>query len=509
MIDVPLVEPLRGLRRRTLRSRTLVDTLLARIDRHNPRLNMVLLRRDEALRAEADEADARLDRGDARGPLDGLPVSIKDSLDTSGIRTTAGCLHRASRVPDEDATTVHRLRSAGALVLLKSSLPELAFGLETANLFIGRTRNPWAPSRTVGGSSGGEAALIASGCSFLGLGSDFAGSLRLPAHFCGIASLKPTPGALPNAGHPPPIPDFMQPMAVIGPLARTAADLAVGWAALRQDRPLLDGLLERSAEVLEPPPSVIHLALRDDRHLSAPCREALDLAASTLARLGHRVERCEVPALLEAERLWEHLVVQDGGAGLRQLTDDGQPLNLWLELLRNLFGRGRRHADLLTVRLLASRWRALPPDEVRGRRAALLEQLEPYVAPGHALLMPVTPGVAHRAFNRSALLGVSRYVRGANVFGLPALTLPVRRGRPGVMPVGVQLMGGASLELDLLRLGAQLEAALDRSSGSQALPGQGWTGRTKRPGSIGRTPAEEGELTAGGRSSATGRELSR
>jgi amidase len=177
-----------------------VEAHLQRIADVNPRLNAVVQLPAEAARAQAHAADAALARGEIHGPLHGVPVTIKDAFDTAGIISTAGTLGRAGFIPRQDATAVARLRAAGAIVLGKTNLPELSMACESHNLIYGRTNNPYDLARTPGGSSGGEAAIIAACGSPLGLGTDAGGSLRVPSHFCDIATIKPTRGRVPMIG---------------------------------------------------------------------------------------------------------------------------------------------------------------------------------------------------------------------------------------------------------------------------------------------------------------------
>ena len=170
-----------------------------------------------------------LARGQRLGPLHGVPVTFKDTLDTAGVRTTAGSLLFAERAPSRDATVVARLRAAGAIPLAKTNVPEFALWWETDNRVFGLTRNPWNPERTAGGSSGGEAAAIATGLSPLGIGSDLGGSIRQPAHYCGVVGLKPTHGLVPFRGHwPATLLGFNH----VGPIARSVADISLALSVL-------------------------------------------------------------------------------------------------------------------------------------------------------------------------------------------------------------------------------------------------------------------------------------
>jgi amidase len=218
----------RAIRAKEISSVEVVQAFLERIAAVNPALNAVVQLRAEAALAEARAADAALAHGQIMGPLHGVPMTIKDSLDTAGVITTGGTTGRATYVPAQDATVVARLRAAGAILLGKTNTPELTLWGETDNLVYGRTNNPYDLTRTPGGSSGGAAAIIAAGGSPLDIGSDTRGSIRLPAHFTGIAGIKPTSGRVPRTGHIVPWGlGAVDALTQLGPLARYVEDLVL------------------------------------------------------------------------------------------------------------------------------------------------------------------------------------------------------------------------------------------------------------------------------------------
>src|ERR1051326_2404981 len=226
-----LAQMVAQIRSRRLSPVELVEAHLRQIEKHNPQLNAFV----RVLGTEAMDAAKRAEdrpAGDARGPLDGIPVTIKDSFDMEGLPTTCGSRFFAHLRAANDATAVQRLRAAGAIPIGKTNCPEFLANYETDNHVVGRTNNPWNAERTPGGSSGGESAAIASFCSAGGIGSDGGGSVRVPAHFCGIAGLKPTPGRVSAAGHFPVICHPGGLLGVAGPMARTAQDLRLMFAAL-------------------------------------------------------------------------------------------------------------------------------------------------------------------------------------------------------------------------------------------------------------------------------------
>src|SRR5215470_15215847 len=216
-----------ALRAKQISSIELLDCYLGRIEELNPGLGAVVTLDADRARREAAEADRRLARGAEAGPLHGLPVTVKDCLETAGLRTTCGAPELAGYVPERDAEAVGRLRSAGAIVMSKTNLPAWASDCQSYNELFGTTNNPWDATRTPGGSSGGAAAAVAAGLSALELGSDLGGSLRIPAAWCGVYTLKPSYGIVPVQGHIPPPPGTPGEVdiGVVGPLARSAADL--------------------------------------------------------------------------------------------------------------------------------------------------------------------------------------------------------------------------------------------------------------------------------------------
>ncbi len=315
----------RAIRSKQLSSREAVEACLARIERVNPALNAVVaLRADEALR-DADAADAASAHGDTLGPLHGVPITIKDSFDTAGLVTTWGTPGRKGFVPDADATAVARLRAAGAIVVGKTNTPEFTFGFETVNPVYGRTNNPYDLTRTPGGSSGGAAAIIAAGGVPLDIGSDTGGSIRLPAHFCGVAGIRPTPGRVSRAGHAIGPGTATDALTTIGPLARRVADLALVL-------PLLvgpDGRDPFLAPVALGDPAIVPLAglrvaLFVDNgisHADGPVEATVRATAAVLSAAGARVVEYRPPTVTRALPLFMQVILLDGGLGIRRLLE--------------------------------------------------------------------------------------------------------------------------------------------------------------------------------------------
>jgi Asp-tRNA(Asn)/Glu-tRNA(Gln) amidotransferase A subunit family amidase len=220
-----IAEVARNIQTKEISPCEIVDAHLERIQKLQPILNAFVHVDEQGARRQARVAEASVLQGDALGTLQGVPISIKSCIDVAGWPCPAGSRLRADYVACEDAVLVSRLRAAGAILIGNTNVPEFLMAYETDNALFGKTSNPWELSRSAGGSSGGEAAAIASGCSMGGVGSDGGGSVRVPAHFCGISGLKPTPGRIPGTGHFPRGAGAFSWLGVVGPMARTVADV--------------------------------------------------------------------------------------------------------------------------------------------------------------------------------------------------------------------------------------------------------------------------------------------
>jgi amidase len=227
-------ELVESIRNHKISSRELLDHYLARVEKLNPQLNAIVTLDTDRARKRADAADAALAHGENWGPLHGLPITVKDTIETAGIRTTAGAPVLSRHVPATDAVSVARLLAAGAVIFGKTNTPIFAGDGQSYNEIFGTTNNPWDVTRSPGGSSGGAAAAIAAGLTGLELGSDIGGSIRGPAHVCGVYGLKPTHGIIPLRGHIPGPPGSLgeTDIGVVGPIARTASDLDLALGVL-------------------------------------------------------------------------------------------------------------------------------------------------------------------------------------------------------------------------------------------------------------------------------------
>jgi len=440
-----------AVRKRDISPVELTEAHLKQIERHNPQLNAFVVVLAEQARRRARELEGL----PANGPLHGVPVTVKDSFDVAGLPTYCGSRLRLQHRATSDSTAAARLKAAGAVIVGKTNCPEFLMNYETDNGITGRTNNPWDLSRTPGGSSGGESAAISSFCSAGGVGSDGGGSVRVPAHFCGIAGLTPTPGRCPATGHYPEIAHPGGLLGVGGPMARTAADVRLLFQVLAGHDPLdpfsapvafrepkLDGL---RAGVMEQVPGV---------GVDGAIRDAVRTAAAKLEEIGVPVESYEAPILGRALELWEFFFVRLSSTVMREILEEmadqlhWSGRELWDGIADQPEPSGRDVLENLVTR-----------DKLRNR---LLRDMERY----RVLLWPAC-GIAafrHRERRWETAGGSIDYLQAmmpaapANALGLPAMTIPFGKTAAG-LPVGIQLIGRPWEEELLLEAAVRLEEA--------------------------------------------------
>ncbi len=448
-----LVRMAEGVRNRQISPIELIQAHLAQIEHQNPRLNAFIeIYADEALDA-ARRAEDALARRQPLGPLHGVPVTIKDSFDIAGRVTACGSRLRAAETASADAVAVARLRRAGAIILGKTSCPEFLMNYETDNHLIGRTNNPWDLDRTPGGSSGGESAAIASFCSPGGMGSDGGGSIREPAHFCGIAGLKPTPGRVPAAGHWPPIAHPGGLMGVGGPMARTAADVKLLFQAVEGFHPADPFCHPGPAP--EPPALPVAVAVMEQFAVipvMPEMRAAVHKAASLLAQMGYPVSGFDCAPIQSAHDLWRFLFVNVNAPAIRALIDgrEAQCHRLGLELIDSVKDQPAPSALDLTTALAAR-------DAMRGRLVEWFLDTPVILAP--ACGVTAFPH-GQRRFTvdgrEFGLLDAMAPLTFVNLLGLPSISIPMLLTPEG-LPAGIQLIGAPWSEDLLLELAIRLE----------------------------------------------------
>ncbi len=443
----------------------LAETHVGQIERLNPKLNAFAHFDADRVRSQARHLDAQQQQ---RGPLHGLPVTIKSSIATAGYRCEIGSMLREGAVPAEDAVVVARLREAGALILGTTNCPEFLMAYETANLLHGATRNPWDLEHTPGGSSGGESAAIAAGMSAAGLGSDSGGSVRVPAHFTGICSLKPTPGRIPGRGHLPPCVGPFSILGAIGPMARAIGDVALLFAALSGHDPL--DPVSSPVELRAPSPDELRTraigVFEDDGLIpvTPETRAAVNNAARALRDAGFRVEPFRPRMLEPLRKLWWKFFVQCGAMFYEPEIRNkrGKLSPIFSEFLEIAETAGPLNAtDLLNA------WA-----EMDLLRAKTLAEMAEYPV----LLCPVASIPAFRPNERAWTIGgrtveyldAMRFTQWFNTLACPAAVVPVGVSPEG-LPIGVQIAARPFEDEIALGVAAIVDAAFGYRPPAMAL----------------------------------------
>jgi amidase len=452
-----LVAMLKG---REMSAVELVDTFIERIESKNRGLNAVVTLVEERAAREAEESDKRLGgKGEIR-PLEGLPVTIKDSIITEGVRSTWGTKMFEHHVAAADSATVARLRAAGAIVIAKTNTPELTMDYDCDNPLFGPTNNPWDHSRVPGGSSGGEAAALAAGLSPLGMGSDYGGSIRVPAHFCGVAGLKPSWGTIPGSGHMSPGPAAPPPvahMATIGPMARFVDDLTLAYNIVRGPHPSTP----YTVPTLEARPETVDIKKLRCAVFTAACdvkvdtdiRAAVERAAKALQKLGVPVDEVK-PPVDDGPVIWWEYAMADGN-----------------KLLMELFGK---HLETMRDRMKQTLVAAPPAEKsaadffrIAFRRDAWRVQLAEFMEKYPIIIGPpfCSSAFKHGAFDvdvdgaSESLYRANWPVLWGNCAGLPGVVVPTGLDRHK-LPIGVQINGRAFGEEAVLAIARAVEKEL-------------------------------------------------
>ncbi|WP_407169667.1 amidase [Bradyrhizobium sp. ORS 111] len=447
----------RRISERQLSSTEVVDAHLARIDAVNPALNAVVHVLADQARATAALADRRLAAGEKVGPLHGVPFTVKENIDMAGLPTTWGVPALAQAVVPMDAPVVERMRAAGAIPIGRTNLPDMALRIHTVSSLHGLTRNPWHPERTAGGSSGGDAAALASGMTPIGLGNDIGGSLRNPANACGIASIRPSAGRVPDADCGPIDGSLLavQLMNVQGPMARRVADVRLALRILMGAHPRdpwsIDAPFEGPAA-----PRPIRVAVlpeplggRTDPVIAATVRRA----AEALADAGYAVAEIAPPRYEQAIECWSRLIMGDLVSVLAPVSQMMGPdamtflqsfqalvppladTTAWSNLMVERHGIGRAWSSFMAdwPLLLSPTWTQLPfehgADSATAAGAATAKEL----------MRPVVP---------------------ANLLGLPSACVPAGRDEATGLPIGVLITGRRFREDQCLEAAEAIEARL-------------------------------------------------
>ena len=462
LLTQPAVDLLALLSANKLSAMELVDLHIARIEQLNPLLNAIVDFDPGRIRQQARALEeSAANQTTPRGPLHGLPLTIKSSISVADYHCETGSLLNKGRRPTDDAEAVKRLRNAGAIILGTTNCPEFLMAYETDNRLYGRTSNPWDLKRTAGGSSGGESAAIAAGLSACGLGSDGGGSVRTPAHFTGICALKPTPGRIPTAGH---LPDNTGPFALlgtVGPMARTIADVTLLFH-------VLSGALD--IDPIGAPVHVLPLSRESIKQtrigyfeddgivpVTAETRHAVQDAVHSLRRHGFHVEPFRPQSLERARQLWYTFFVRCGAMLLEPATS-GRESDLSPTFL-DFLSIAHAHPPLTGDQMLAA-W-----CETDLLRSQLLTEMRDFPI----LLSPVCsiPAFLHGerewtlqdstgAPHALDYLDAMRFTQWFSLLGSPAAVVPVGRSSEG-LPIGIQLAGRPFADELVLSIAAALE----------------------------------------------------
>jgi Asp-tRNA(Asn)/Glu-tRNA(Gln) amidotransferase A subunit family amidase len=460
--DLSLAEIAEKVREKVISPREVVESHLSRAAELHPQLNAFVHIDEAGARAQAEDAEAVALNGGSLGPLHGVPITVKSCIDVAGWQCAAGSLLRKDNEPKSDAVLVQRLRKAGAILLGNTNTPEYLMAYETDNRLSGKTSNPWNTDYSSGGSSGGEAAAIASGCSAGGVGSDGGGSIRVPAHFCGICGLKPTPGRIPSNGHYPASNSAFGWLGVVGPMARTVGDLKILFEVL--SRP-------DSGDALSSPVHIPELAMPLSRASSKKVRIGI-LEGDALGSVTPETQ-------LDVRQAAQLLAYQGFILQPFRLNNLGRVLELWWfffgTVISELFaGEIRGREELLSTifkdYLEAARESSPAPPMTMERfvgtcaarnreRACILDAM----CEVPILLSPVCAASAFRHGEGNWKPGrgyreTMRHSQWLNLAGFPGVTLPIGKSADG-LPIGVQLIGRPYEDELVLSVAEQLEEA--------------------------------------------------
>ncbi len=429
----------------------MTELYLSRIAKHNPALNAVCTLDAKGARARAAEADRALARGEVWGALHGVPMTIKDALETAGVRTTGGHPPLKDYVPKSDAAAVARLRAAGAILLGKTNVPPLSADYRADNPIFGRTNNPWDLERTPGGSTGGGAAAVAAGLSAFDIGSDLAGSVRTPAHFCGLFALKATEGRISNAGHIPEVPGqarAVRHMNVLGPLARSVEDLELIGKVISEPFVSWNDAPEKNS---------YRIAWSTDFAGVPVTRDTKDAIAKLAAKLGAEQRN---PDGFDFERAWETwgeiAIAERAATGGDRARERVAALNATLGEEWAVARGSARGAQATVADYMVS----------LTKRDSLIGALEKFFETRDAFLCPVTvsPAIPHVPFGTPIgvdaaqvpyFIAGTAYTCPFNLTGHPVAILPLTKSAAG-LPIGVQVVGRLWSEPALLQLAQKL-----------------------------------------------------
>lgn len=464
-----------AIRRRELSSQAAVAAHVELARALNPTINAIVVERYEQAMHEAEQADEHIARAapDSLPPLFGVPCTIKESFAFSGLPNSSGLVRRRGLIAKQDATAVARLRAAGAICIGLTNVSELCMWMESNNRVYGRSSNPYDPRCIVGGSSGGEGAIVGSGASPFGLGADIGGSIRMPAFFCGVFGHKSSGGVVPGTGMHPLSENQALRYLATGPITRRATDLMPLMRVLAGP----DGHDAGTREVeLQDPASVDPATLEvfvveDNGRVPVDIElvEALDRAARALERLGAKVRRRKFPQLGRGYELWSAGMANAAETSFRTLLGEGEPIAVGRELLRWATGRSEHTLPALVLAAIEDFGPLVPSGEQQQRLiaegVALRAQLDEMLGARGVLLFPTHPRPAPRHYAPLLRPFDWTYTAVFNVLEAPVTQVPMGLSRAG-LPLGLQVVGAGDCD----HVTIAVACALERECGGWVRP---------------------------------------
>lgn len=458
LLEMDATEIAKQIREQKLTSEKITRTLIKHIQTVNPKLNAVVEDRFEAALAEAKEKDAQIANANfQQQPLYGVPISIKESFHVKGMKTTGGIVHRKDLIMTEDAVVVQKLKKAGAIILGKTNTPALCFCQETDNKLYGRTNNAWNPERTAGGSSGGEAALIAVGGSPVGMSSDIGGSIRFPSHFNGVVGFKPGKFQVPSAGHfPQETHPLQQRMSGFGPIGKSVRDVKL----------VYDLVANKQKKKVYYEKMLVDILPNDNGYpLAADIAEKLD-EVFAFVKQKYDVTHTIPPYFNDSSLIWQEIMSIDGAKDIKELAFNTDRVNVWREYTKEKLTKKTDTHLYLSWALIGANLFKPSQKRVKEIEQFILEGdlvLERYLQ-RRLLIFPVyhTAALKHGELYKEifsikkTFLKYMPYIAYANVWGLPSLTVPVGFDH-NHLPIAIQIMSKNGNEDAIFKLGQEIE----------------------------------------------------
>lgn len=455
LLHLDVTELISQLENNKTTSEKIVRTYLQHIKEVNPALNAVVELREEEAISEARAFDQGVNHDRDKHPLAGIPISMKESFHVKGMKTTSGLLHRKNIRATEDAIIVKKLKDAGAIILCKTNTPTLCFAQETDNKVYGRTNNAWHPEATAGGSSGGEGALIGVGGAAAGFGSDIGGSIRFPAHFNGVVGFKSGRRKLPDNGHFPPTHPLQERMLGLGPITKSVQDAELIYKVLtnQKDKALVNDSIK------------LNFYISNELPLSHETKTLFQLLTVFLQD-AFSINEEKPPLFDQSAKLWQELMSVNGAKHIKDFGLVSDRPTLISSYLREKLTHKTANHSYLTWALIGAN--LFKPSETRLRdiNKALVrgdETISDFLN-DQLLIMPVYHTAARQHGNvfqdifsiNKSYVKYMPYVAYANVWGLPAITLPIGTDMNG-LPIGMQIIGRSGSEADIFKVAHWIE----------------------------------------------------